>query len=133
VLDWLDPPMAAGHWVPAMLELAGAEPVLVEPGAPSRRVDGSAVVDADPEVLVAAPCGFDRERAARETDVLARRDGWSALTAARQGRVVAMDANAYTARPGPRLVDGLEQLAVAVHGDALAEAYPKQAERLERV
>lgn len=130
VLDWLDPPMVAGHWVPEMVELAGGDPVLVEPGEPSREVDWTDVVDADPEVLVAAPCGFDRERARREARALARRDGWAALTAARQGRVRALDASAYTSRPGPRLVDGLEQLAVAVHPGTLAEVYPTQADRV---
>lgn len=132
VLDWLDPPMVAGHWVPEMVEIAGGEPLLVEPGDPSREVDWARIVEADPEALVAAPCGFDLERARREARALSRRDGWAALSAARQGRVRALDANAYTSRPGPRLVDGLEQLAVAMHED-LDEAYPDQAERLARV
>lgn len=130
VLDWLDPPMAAGHWIPGMVETAGGEPVLVEEPEPSRYVDWAAVRKARPEVLVSAPCGFGAERAAEEVDGLREREGWGELPAVEQDRVWALDADAYTARPGPRLVDGLEQLACAIHGSAVAERYPSQAERL---
>lgn len=133
VLDWLDPPMAAGHWVPGMVETAGGEPVLVEGTEPSRYVEWTEVVQADPERLVLAPCGFDLDRARKDARQLRRRDGWGALAAVQTGRVVAVDAGAYLARPGPRLLDGLEQLAVAIHGPPLAEAYPEQAQRIDTV
>lgn len=133
VLDWLDPPMAAGHWVPGMVETAGGQPVLVEGTEPSRYVEWTEVVEADPERLVLAPCGFDLDRARKGARQLRRRDGWGALAAVKSGRVVAVDAGASLARPGPRLVDGLEQLAVAIHGPPLAEAYPEQAQRIDTI
>lgn len=132
-LDWLDPPMAAGHWVPDLVEAAGGEPLLVDPGEASRRVDWDSVVAAEPDLLALVPCGFDAERALAEADRLREREGWAQLPAACADRVVALDAGAYVSRPGPRLADGVEQLACAVVGQPAREAYPDQAERLRRV
>lgn len=132
-LDWLDPPMAAGHWVPDMVEIAGGRPLLLQPGAPSAYVDWENVCKADPEVLLLAPCGFDTDRATREARTLRDRDGWKELSAVRSDRVYALDADAYTSRPGPRLVDGLEQLACAIQGERAVERYGGQAARIEPV
>jgi iron complex transport system substrate-binding protein len=106
-LEWTDPPFAPGHWIPEMISIAGGEPVLGTPGARSRRVTWEQVHAADPDLVVVAPCGFDREGCRRLADDLvssgALPDGVP---------VHAVDANASWARPGTRLVDGVEELAL---------------------
>jgi iron complex transport system substrate-binding protein len=99
VAEWLDPPFAAGHWVPEMVARAGGEEVLGRPGARSFRTTWDAVRAQRPELVVVAPCGFDHERAAREGRGLDL-----------GCRIVAVDASAYYARPGPRVADGVAQL-----------------------
>jgi iron complex transport system substrate-binding protein len=110
-LEWTDPPFAPGHWIPEMIELAGGEPLLGRPGEKSVRVAWEAVHAADPEVVVVAPCGFDREGCRSLADEL--------VAAGRLPGGVpvhAVDANASWARPGTRLVDGVEELATLLHG-----------------
>lgn len=130
VLDWLDPPMVAGHWVPEMVELAGGRPVLIEPGQPSSYVDWEAIVEASPEVLILAPCGFDIPTARREASALTDREGWAKLPAVRDQRVHLADADRFFSRPGPSLVDALEMLATAIHPDRFASRMVAQADRL---
>lgn len=104
-LEWTDPPFAPGHWIPEMIETAGGEPVLATPGEKSRRVTWEQVHAAEPEVVVVAPCGFDREGSQRLANELVESgvlpDGVP---------VHAVDANASWARPGTRLPDGVEEL-----------------------
>ncbi|MDQ4052373.1 MAG: cobalamin-binding protein [Actinomycetota bacterium] len=110
-LEWTDPPFAPGHWIPEMIEAAGGLPVLGKPGAKSERVLWAQVYEADPEVIVVAPCGFDRAGSQGLADELA---GTGVLP---DGVPVhAVDANASWARPGTRLVDGVEELATVLHG-----------------
>ena len=109
-LEWTDPPFAPGHWIPEMIELAGGEPLLGQPGAKSVRVAWDDVHAAGPELVVVAPCGFDRDGCQSLADELVAGgrlpDGV---------RVHAVDANASWARPGTRLVDGVEELAAVLH------------------
>ncbi|TMK42090.1 MAG: cobalamin-binding protein [Actinobacteria bacterium] len=111
-LEWLDPPYAAGHWTPQMIELAGGEDVVGFLGEPSQRVEWEQVALARPEVVLVIPCGWDADRARQEALAGARELG-------RLGpaRVVALDGGAYFSRPGPRLIDGLEVLAAVLHPD----------------
>jgi iron complex transport system substrate-binding protein len=111
VLEWTDPPMSAGHWIPELIELAGGRPILAHPGENSQRLDWSAIAAADPEAIVVAPCGFDLAATNRAIALLGSVKEWKALTASRSGRVLAMDGNAYMSRPGPRLVDSAEIVA----------------------
>jgi iron complex transport system substrate-binding protein len=105
-LEWTDPPYAPGHWIPEMVEAAGGEPLLATPGENSRRVTWDAVREAAPEVFVVAPCGFDRDGCSRLADDLV------ASGVLPEGvPVLAVDANASWARPGTRLLDGVEELA----------------------
>jgi iron complex transport system substrate-binding protein len=105
-LEWTDPPFAPGHWIPEMIEIAGGEPVLATPGAKSRRVTWEQVLEAAPDVVVVAPCGFDRDGSQRLADEL------HASGVLPDGiPVLAVDANASWARPGTRLPDGVEELA----------------------
>jgi iron complex transport system substrate-binding protein len=114
VLEWTDPPFAPGHWVPEMVDLAGGLSVLGTAGEKSFRVGWDDVRDARPEVVVCAPCGFGLEQSvalARETVAAGVLPGDAA--------VWAVDANASFARPGPRLVDGVEALAGILHPGAV--------------
>lgn len=120
VLDWLDPPMLAGHWVPGMVELAGGQPLLLDEAEPSRYVEPDALVAADPDVLVLAPCGFDVNRTRRALETLGAGSWLDEMGTIERGRVAVVDADAYTSRPGPRLVDGLEALAHAIHPNAVS-------------
>lgn len=115
-LEWLDPPFAGGHWVPEMIDIAGGIDVAAAPGARSARLTWEQVRAADPEVIVAMPCGFDEAGATAQVAALAGRPEWEALSAVRTGRVHPVDANGCFSRPGPRLVDGIERLASLFHG-----------------
>jgi iron complex transport system substrate-binding protein len=111
VLEWTDPPMSAGHWIPELIELAGGTPVLARPGQNSQRLEWSAIAAAEPDAVVIAPCGFDLAATNRAIAELDSVPEWRALAASCAGRVLAMDGNAYMSRPGPRLVDSAEIVA----------------------
>jgi iron complex transport system substrate-binding protein len=128
VLDWTDPVMTAGHWVPELVEWAGGEYGLAERGAASRPREWAEIREYDPEVLVVAPCGFDLDQTAENLGDLTEREGWTDLTAVREGRAYAMDGHHYLNRPGPRLVDSLEHLAGLLHPDRF-EAPPADVAR----
>jgi iron complex transport system substrate-binding protein len=104
VAEWLEPPYAAGHWIPEMVEIARGRDVLGHAGAPSYPTSWETVRNERPELVVVAPCGFDHERAARGATLLPL-----------ACRAVAVDSNAYYARPAPRLTDGIAQLAFLIH------------------
>jgi iron complex transport system substrate-binding protein len=115
-LEWLDPAFAGGHWVPEMIDRAGGIDVFGEPGGHSQRLTWEQVAAADPDVIVAMPCGFDEAGARDQIETVANLPQWKALRAAREGRVFPVDANGCFSRPGPRLVDGIERLAAILHG-----------------
>jgi len=108
VAEWLDPPFAAGHWVPEMVAHAGGQEVLGRAGEASFATTWEAVGAREPELVVLAPCGFDAARAARE----------AASLPPLPCRAVAVDANAYFSRPAPRVADGIVQLAFLLHPEA---------------
>jgi iron complex transport system substrate-binding protein len=116
-LEWFDPLYVAGHWVPEMVALAGGFDVLGRIGQPSYRVDWHSVVDANPDVILLMPCGFDVRRTVKESAPLGRLPGWNALAAVKAGNVYALNGHAYFSRPGPRLVNGLEILARILHAE----------------
>jgi iron complex transport system substrate-binding protein len=109
-LEWLDPPVPAGNWVPEMVEMAGGR---VEPAAADHGGSGAwRILSAfKPEVLVVFPCGFSLEQTRRDLPGLFRRPGWDDMPAVHEGRVYLIDGNSYFNRPGPRIVDSLERLA----------------------
>ncbi len=109
-LEWTDPPFAPGHWIPEMIELAGGVPLLAPPGEKSRRVTWEDVHAAEPEHIVVAPCGYDRDGSQALADQLVASGVLPAGVP-----VHAVDANASWARPGTRLVDGVEELARLLH------------------
>ncbi|TMB74201.1 MAG: cobalamin-binding protein [Chloroflexi bacterium] len=115
-LEWLDPLFSAGHWVPEQVAAAGGVELIGRANARSREISLDDVVAADPDYVLILPCGFDAERAARESRVLIADERWTQLRAVRDGHVLTLDGNAYFSRPGPRVVDGIELLASALHG-----------------
>ncbi len=120
-LEWLEPPMPGGHWVPEMVKIAGGSGGPIADGEPSRKAPWPELRTLEPEVIVLMPCGFGPERAAGESNVLWRLDGWREMEAVRKGEVYAVDGNAHFSRPGPRLVNGIEILAHILH----AQRWPK--------
>ncbi len=116
VLEWTDPPMSGGHWTPGLVELAGGMPLLAHPGGNSQRIAWEALADADPDVIIVAPCGYDLAHARAAASELRAQPVWAALRAVRSGRAFAMDGNAYVNRPGPRLIDTAEIFAAAFAG-----------------
>jgi iron complex transport system substrate-binding protein len=133
-LEWSDPPFAAGHWIPGMVELAGGRHVLTgsDPPMPSREVRWREVAEAGPEVIVFMPCGYYLEEAEAEADQLFEIPDFAETPAARLGDVFAVDASSYFSRPGPRIVDGLEALAWALHPEAFPRPPADAISRVER-
>jgi iron complex transport system substrate-binding protein len=119
-LEWIDPPMAAGHWMPELVTLAGGRALLAETGAPSSWITLEELAAADPEAIVVLPCGFDVARTRRELPALSGRPEWRELRAVRAGRVCLADGHALMNRPGPRLVESLEVLAEILHPEEFA-------------
>ncbi len=115
LLEWIDPPFCAGHWSPELIRLAGGDEQIGIAGKPSRTTAWSEVVEADPEVLLLACCGYGVERTLADRSVLQSSPGWECLACVRSERVFVVDGSAYFSRPGPRLVDSLEILAHALH------------------
>ena len=114
-LEWIDPYYCCGHWVPEMVELAGGENALGRKGADSVRISWTDIAALSPEILIVSPCGFGVEEAAQQAKQLLQQPGWNDLPAALNDRAFAVNANAYFARPGPRVVDGVEMLAHLIH------------------
>jgi iron complex transport system substrate-binding protein len=109
-IEWLNPLMAAGNWVPELVELAGGENLLGEAGKHSPMMTWESLVALDPDVLIIMPCGFDIPRTESEMFNVTAQPEWPNLKAVRNGRVHIVDGNQYFNRPGPRLVDSLEIL-----------------------
>ena len=121
-LDWLDPPYAAGHWTPQLIEYAGGDDVLGFAGEPSEQCSWEQVAAAEPDIVIAMPCGFSAEIAHREAEM--QREALQRIGA---GQIVAVDGSAYFSRPGPRIVEGLELLAGILHPERVPPAPPDQA------
>jgi iron complex transport system substrate-binding protein len=122
-IEWHEPLMAAGNWVPELVEMAGAVNLFGEAGAHSPWMNWGQLVDADPDVIVTMPCGFDLERTCAEMYWLTDRPEWRKLRAVETGQVYLADGNQYFNRPGPRLVDSLQILAEILHPEAFAPAH----------
>jgi iron complex transport system substrate-binding protein len=115
LMEWVDPPFCSGHWGPELVEIAGGHDPLGRKHKPSVEIKWEAVLEARPEVIVLALCGYDVERARRDYELLRTFPGFDSLPAAQNNRIHIVDASAYFARPGPRVVDSLEILAGILH------------------
>jgi iron complex transport system substrate-binding protein len=114
-LEWIEPPFAMGNWGPELVELAGGENVLGQAGVHSSSVPFQAVREADPDVLIVAPCGFGLERARQEMHLVGEQPGFQQLRAAKSGRVFVCDGNLYFNRSSPSLFETPEILAEMLH------------------
>ncbi len=119
-IEWIDPPMSGGHWMPELIDTAGGVNLFGAHGAQSPWISIDEVAASDPDVILVAPCGYDLEKTTDEMAVLDRNPAWQALRAVRDGRVFVADGNAYFNRPGPRLVESAEILAEILHPGLLA-------------
>lgn len=128
-MEWMDPIYCSGHWVPEMVRLAGGIDRLGREGEYSVRIPWEDVRHWAPEVLVLMPCGFDLQGTVERAQHVSSYPGWADLPAVRNDRVYAVDANAYFARPGPRVVDGTELLAHILHPDLCGWSGPPDAFR----
>jgi iron complex transport system substrate-binding protein len=126
LMEWIDPPYCAGHWGPELVELAGGIDPLGRKGDRSTRIRWESIREAQPEVLVLACCGYPATRTLRDLPILQQLPGWETLPAVRDGRVYAVDGNAYFSRPGPRVVDSLEILAKILHPDRFNGCLPER-------
>ena len=117
-IEWIEPLMAAGNWVPELIELAGGESLFGAAGRHSPWMEWRDLVAADPDVILVLPCGFDIARSLQEMAALTARPEWNRLRAVERSTVFVADGNQYFNRPGPRLVESLEILAELLHPDA---------------
>jgi len=115
LMEWVDPLFCSGHWGPELVEIAGGHDLLGRNHQPSVQIEWQQVLDARPEVLILALCGYDINRARRDYDLLARFPDFNSLPAVQTGEVYVVNASAYLARPGPRIVDSLEILTGILH------------------
>jgi iron complex transport system substrate-binding protein len=116
-IEWVEPLMAGGNWMPELIEIAGGHNLFGQAGKHSDWMQWPELVAADPEVIVVAPCGYGLARCLEELPLLQAKPGWADLSAVRNGRVYFADGNAYFNRPGPRLADSAEMLAEMLHPD----------------
>jgi len=114
-IEWIDPLMAAGNWMPELVAMAGGANLFGEAGLHSPWMKFEQIAAKDPDVMLVAPCGFNLERTAGEMPALIKEPGWSELKAVRSGRVYLADGNQYFNRPGPRILESLEILAEILH------------------
>lgn len=120
MLEWLDPLMSAGNWIPELVEIAGGQASFGERGQHSPWLTWEELQAADPEVLILSPCGFTLERLQVDLPLLRQHPAWKTLQAVQNGRVYAIDGNQYLNRSGPRLVESAELLASAIWGERVA-------------
>ena len=116
-IEWIEPLMAGGNWMPELVELANGENLFGEAGKHSPWMEWQQIVECNPDIIMIAPCGFDLKRSREDLPVLKRKSEWPSLKAVRNRRVYLADGNQYFNRPGPRLVESLEILAEIIHPD----------------
>ena len=115
MIEWTEPLMAAGNWVPQLVTIAGGKNLLGEAGVHSNWMNEDDLIAANPDLIIVTPCGFDLERTKSEMSALARLPRWAQLNAVKNKQVFAVDGNAFFNRPGPRLVESAEILAEILH------------------
>lgn len=130
-IEWLSPLYVAGHWVPEMVQLAGGQDVLAQPGTPSRVVIWDDILAASPDLLIVMPCGFSVERTRTELSQLMQQPGQWPIPSTLRADTFLVDASSYFSRPGPRLIDGIELLAAILHPTNQNPIHDSMSSRLE--
>jgi iron complex transport system substrate-binding protein len=115
LMEWVDPPFCSGHWGPELVEIAGGYDLLGRKRQPSVQIAWHEALDTQPDVIVLALCGYNIDRARRDYEILRGFPDFNSLVSARRGEIYLVDASAYFARPGPRIVDSVEILAGILH------------------
>jgi len=111
-IEWIEPFFTAGHWVPEMIQIAGGNNMISKIGEHSRRLDIQEIIKSDPDMIIMMPCGFDTKRTIVEyNNILKENQKWNSLTAVKNNRIFAVDANSFFSKPSIRTIDGLEILA----------------------
>ncbi len=126
-IEWLEPLMIAGNWMPELVETAGAVNLIGETGKHSGPINWRELVDSDPDILVLLPCGWDMQRITKEMYWLTERPGWKALKAVENRQVYITDGNQYFNRPGPRLAESAQILAEIVHPEVFGSTFEGRA------
>ncbi len=124
-IEWIDPVMVGGMWMPELIALAGGQPLVTRPGQHAPTLDEAQLAALRPDVVVVKPCGFALDRTLTELAVLRETLPWTSWEAVAEPRVYVADGNAYFNRPGPRIVESLEILAACVHPDAFGDLAAK--------
>lgn len=132
-IEWLDPVMVGGTWMPELVEIAGGRALVTEPGQHAPTLTKDALAELDPDVVLFKPCGFELERTAEEADLIREVVPWESWRAVREDRVFVADGNAFFNRPGPRLVESAEILAACVHPGAFADLVERHAPAVRRI
>jgi len=122
-IEWIEPLMAAGNWMPELVAMAGGVNLFGESGKHSPWMTWEELVSKDPDILFVSPCGFDVARTLEEMNLLASKPEWKSISAVRSGRVFVADGNQYFHRPGPRLAESLEILAEIIHPNVFHFGY----------
>jgi iron complex transport system substrate-binding protein len=122
-IEWIDPLMASGNWMPELVELAGGVNLFGKAGQPVPWLTWEEFRNQDPEIILVLPCGFDIERTRQEMPALTSRPDWNGLRAVQNKKVFLLDGNQYFNRPGPRIVESLEILAQVVHPEAFRASH----------
>jgi iron complex transport system substrate-binding protein len=116
-IEWLDPLMAGGNWMPELIEIAGGRSLFARAGEHSNWLEWATLIEADPDVVLLLPCGFKIEQTMRDLNLLTKNSAWAGLRAVKEGRVYAIDGHHFFNRPGPRLVESAEIVAEILHPD----------------
>ena len=132
-MEWTDPPMVAGNWVPELVQLAGGEAVLASPGTHSPYLEPAEIAASEADLVVFMPCGFDLDRTCREAAAVLAEAPWCNLSAIQAGRVFAVDGNAFFNRPGPRLVESAEILRELFEVAEATDVKPSETARWRRL
>ncbi len=121
-IEWMDPFFTSGHWIPEMIEIAGGENLISSEKMPSRKMKLEEIKDANPDIIVIMPCGFDIKRTIAEyNNILANNSDWNELKAVKENNVYAVDANSYFSKPSLRTITGIEVLASIIHQDIFCD------------
>ncbi len=123
-LEWIEPPIVAGHWIPELVENAGGQTVLAQSGQPGRRVAWADIRESQPEVVILMPCGFSLARVMQEVERWVRPAEWWSLPAVENGRIYAVESNAFLNRPGPRIRESARLLAGVIQPALFASLVP---------
>ena len=122
-IEWLEPLMISGNWVPELVQIAGGTPILAQAGKHSPYISWDDIRESDPEIILLMPCGFSIERTMREVNILLEQPGFINLKAVKNNRIYMADGNRYFNRPGPRIVDSVEILAEIIHPKQFSFGY----------